>query len=68
VKIIERGETGGTGQSTLATSYLKNIDIPRLGTENEIGDLIKKSEEIVSHSQENYHQAETFLLKAIWFF
>jgi len=65
VKIIERGETGGTGQSTLATSYLKNIDIPRLGTENEIGDLIKKSEEIVSHSQENYHQAETFLLKAL---
>src|SRR5699024_3374124 len=36
-KLIERGETGGTGQSTLTTEYLKNIDVPRLKIESEIG-------------------------------
>lgn len=65
VKIIERGETGGTGQSTLATSYLKNIDIPRLGIENEIGEIIIKSEEILNQSQQTYTQAENLLLETL---
>ena len=64
-KIIERGETGGTGQSTLATSYLKNIDIPRLGIEKVIGDLIIRSEEILYHSQITYLQAEKLLLETL---
>jgi len=28
IKLIEKGETGGTGQSTLTTTYLKNMTIP----------------------------------------
>lgn len=64
-KIIERGETGGTGQSTLTASYLKNIDIPRMGIEKVIGDLIIKSEYILSHSQSKYQGAETILLDKI---
>lgn len=64
-KIIERGETGGTGQSTLTASYLKNIDIPRLEIEKEIGSLIVASEEILTNSQNKYAQAETILLQEI---
>ena len=65
IKIIERGETGGTGQSTLATSYLKNIDIPRLKIENEIGEIIIKSEKTLNHSQQTYTQAENLLLETL---
>ena len=32
--LVDRGETGGTGQSTLTTSYLKSIPVPRFGTKN----------------------------------
>lgn len=65
VKIIERGETGGTGQSTLATSYLKNIDIPRFNIEYEIGRLVEKSEKIYSNALDKYIQAETLLLETL---
>lgn len=65
VKIIERGETGGTGQSTLTTSYLKEIDIPRFKIEKQIGDLVAKSEKILEKSQYCYKQAENLLLEAI---
>lgn len=64
-KMIERGETGGTGQSTLTASYLKNIDIPRINIENEIGELIVTSENILSKSKSKYLQAENILLETI---
>lgn len=64
-KILERGETGGTGQSTLTTEYLKNIDIPRFSIEKEIGNLIKISEQVLQNSQSAYRQAEIILLEAI---
>ncbi|WP_185154372.1 restriction endonuclease subunit S [Fulvivirga sp. M361] len=64
-KVIERGETGGTGQSTLTTSYLKNIDIPRFSIESNIGDLVELSEEILKKSQDTYQQAEQLLLQEI---
>lgn len=61
-KIIERGETGGTGQSTLTASYLKNIDVPRIPIESEIGELITHSESIFSLSNQKYLSAENLLL------
>jgi type I restriction enzyme, S subunit len=64
-KIIARGETGGTGQSTLTASYLKNIDIPKLEIEREIGELIISSEKILSNSQGKYNLAESILLQEI---
>jgi len=64
-KIIERGETGGTGQSTLTASYLKNVDIPRLKIEEEIGNLIVRSEEILNQSQTFYFQAENILFEEL---
>ncbi len=64
-KLVERGETGGTGQSTLATSYLKNIDIPRVGIEKEIGELVISSENILSKSQQTYAKAENILLSEV---
>lgn len=64
-KIVARGETGGTGQSTLAISYLKNIDIPRIGIEKEIGLLVEASEQVLIDSQKKYFQAETLLLETL---
>lgn len=64
-KIIERGETGGTGQSTLTSSYLMNIDIPRLKIEKEIGDIIVRSEEVSKQSLQKYVEAENLLLSAL---
>jgi restriction endonuclease S subunit len=64
-KIIERGETGGTGQSTLTASYLKNIDIVRLDIENQIGELITESEIVLKQSQILYTQADNLLLQEI---
>ncbi len=65
VKLIERGETGGTGQSTLTTEYLKNIDVPRLKIESEIGNLVELSEQVLRNSQETYKQAEKLLLETL---
>jgi type I restriction enzyme S subunit len=64
-KLIERGETGGTGQSTLTTAYLKNLDVPRFKIESEIGRLIELSEEVLKESQLIYSQAELLLIKNI---
>lgn len=64
-KILERGETGGTGQSTLTTEYLKNIDVPRFSTEGEIGKLVHKSIQILLNSQLQYNQAENLLLETL---
>jgi len=62
-KIINRGETGGTGQRTLATTYLKNIDIPRLSIEDVISNLIEESELVLKRSNILYAQAESLLLE-----
>ena len=65
VKLIERGETGGTGQSTLTTEYLKNIDVPRLKIELEIGKLVELSEEVLRNSHQTYKRAEIYLLETL---
>jgi len=64
-KIIARGETGGTGQSTLAISYLKNIDVPRIEIEEKIGALVEMSEQVLIDSQSQYEQAELLLLETL---
>lgn len=64
-KIIARGETGGTGQSTLATSYLKGMDLPRFTIEDEIGQLVQRSEALLVSSQDLYQQAENLLLEEV---
>ena len=65
VKLIERGETGGTGQSTLTTEYLKNINVPRLKIESEIGNLVELSEQVLRNSQGTYQEAEKLLLETL---
>lgn len=64
-KVIERGETGGTGQSTLTSAYLKNIDIPRFDIENKVGELVELSEKTNDDSKEKYKQAESLLLETL---
>lgn len=64
-KTIERGETGGTGQSTLTSSYLKNVDVVRLGIESNIGNLIRQSEILILKSKNLYTQAEELLLEEV---
>lgn len=64
-KILERGETGGTGQSTLTTEYIKNIYVPRFSIEKEVSNLVKLSEKVLLKSQNTYQQAETLLLETV---
>ena len=64
-KLIARGETGGTGQSTLTTSYLKSIFVPRLSIEKSIGDLVLCSEDIFKKYQLVYEKAENLLLDTL---
>ena len=61
--LVARGETGGTGQTTLTTSYLKKILVPRLGIEAEIAELLHSSEQLYSSSQAIYNSAEAVLLE-----
>ncbi|HIC8808364.1 restriction endonuclease subunit S [Elizabethkingia anophelis] len=61
--IISRGETGGTGQSTLTSSYLQNIDIPLLNIDKEIGEVVIHSEKELKKSQQKYIEAENLLLE-----
>ncbi|WP_016949653.1 N-6 DNA methylase [Anabaena sp. PCC 7108] len=62
---IDRGSTGGTGQRTLTTTYLKNMYIPRFKFEDFIGEFIYKSEEILQESNLIYKQAEDLLLSEL---
>lgn len=62
---IDRGSTGGTGQRTLTTTYLKNMYIPRFKFEDFIGEFIHKSEEILQKSSLIYKQAEDLLLSEL---
>ncbi len=66
-KLIEKGETGGTGQSTLTTSYLKNMDIPVLSKnfQAQIEGIVKSSYEKLDQSKALYKQAEELLLKEL---
>lgn len=59
--MVLRGETGGTGQSTLTCSYLKTLNVPRLTIEKAIGDIIRKSEEIFIQSRQCISEAESML-------
>ena len=52
--LVLRGETGGTGQSTLTCSYLKGLDIPRLYNEDEIGGMVLQSEAVLNTAQSLY--------------
>lgn len=64
-KFVARGETGGTGQRTLTTSYLKGILVPRFSIEKRIGNFVSLSEEVLKKSLNDYKQAETLLLEAL---
>jgi restriction endonuclease S subunit len=64
-KLIARGETGGTGQSTLTTSYLKSLFVPRFSIEEIIGNLILRSEYVFKKHQAEYEKAETLLLTTL---
>ena len=66
-KIIEKGETGGTGQSTLTTTYLKNINIPVFSDDFivNITQLIDNSNKKLEDSKTLYKQAEALLLKKL---
>lgn len=63
--MVLRGETGGTGQSTVTCSYLKSIDIPRLHNEIEIGKLVIKSEDVLQMASKEYLKAEAYLLECL---
>ena len=63
--LVLRGETGGTGQSTLTCSYLKGLDIPRLYNEDEIGGMVLQSEAVLNTAQSLYSSAENYLLECL---
>ncbi len=63
--LVDRGETGGTGQSTLTTSYLKSIPVPRFDIEEQIGDILEKVEQLKSQSQSKYEEAQAILLSEL---
>lgn len=64
-KLIDRGETGGTGQSTLTTSYLKSLPIPRFEIEGSIGGLLEKIELLKQKSNNLYEDAQNLLLSEL---
>lgn len=59
--MVLRGETGGTGQSTLTCTYIKSLDIPRFNIETQIGDLVRLSECVLVQANECYETAEQYL-------
>lgn len=63
--LVDRGETGGTGQSTLTTSYLKSIPVPRFGIEDDIGKALNLVERLREQSKAAYDEAETILLSEL---
>lgn len=63
--MIDRGETGGTGQSTLTTSYLKTIPVPRFNIEDDIGKLLEQIEKLKEKSQKKYNEAVSLLLSEL---
>ena len=63
--LIDRGETGGTGQSTLTTSYLKSIPVPRFNIEEQIGEILDQVEKLREKSGSEYDNAQHFLLSEL---
>lgn len=62
-ELILRGETGGTGQRTLTTSYLKMLMIPRFSNlENVVGDIVRDSESFLMQANSLYISVEQDLL------
>ena len=68
-KIIDRGVTGGTGQLTLPTAYLKKLKIPKFGRSfiSAITHLVIQSQNKYRDSNLFYSQAEQILLQEIGF-
>jgi restriction endonuclease S subunit len=60
-ELVQRGETGGTGQSTLATSYLKLIPIPRFEIEGRVADVFSRAESYNHQALETYQQVASHL-------
>ena len=67
VKLIEKGETGGTGQSTLTTTYLKNMLVPIVSNDFQLKlhNLIESSHKKLEESKTLYKQSEELLLKEL---
>lgn len=66
--LVDRGETGGTGQSTLTTTYLKeNVFVPRLKIESEISSIHKKSENLYSQANKIYSETADSLIAELNF-
>ena len=64
--LIARGETGGTGQATLTTSYLSSMPVPLFSNmESAIDEVLAKSEIVLKNSQGMYAAAEAYLLAAL---
>jgi len=66
-KIIDRGVTGGTGQLTLPTSYMKTLPIPDFSDEFvvRITGLIIDSQNAIEKSTSLYTQAEQLILSEL---
>lgn len=66
-KIIDRGVTGGTGQLTLPTGFLKKLRVPLLSKffQTEIENMVKNSNEKQNQSKQLYKEAEQILLKEL---
>jgi len=64
---IEKSISGGTGQLTLTTSSIKEINVPKLKSNSikEIVTAIEKSEQLFSNSNLFFKQAEDSLLEEL---
>jgi len=66
-ELIDRGVTGGTGQLTLPTTYLKFLNVPTFEQKlsNLIANCIASSNADLIQSNDLYTQAETLLLETL---
>lgn len=64
--VIDRGVTGGTGQRTLPTTYLKGLNIPRFNyLESRIAEMLKRALDAEKASADFVKKAQNFLLVAL---
>jgi hypothetical protein len=64
--IIERGITGGTGQLTLTTTYLKNIYIPdSILNKDKINNLVEEAHKTDEEAKNLIAEAENIYIKSI---
>ena len=65
-QLIDRGVTGGTGQLTLPTSYLKRFPIPNFPLlAQRIKELVLTSKQLSVEAEEQVTQAEQTLLRSL---